>query len=346
MIVLLVLRRALTRAAKGNTKALAIAAVALFVFGFVSIYFAERGVNADFRTLADGIWWTLVTVSTVGYGDKVPITAAGRAIAAVCIIGGPVLLVSLIASSSVLVYDEWRRVLKGMSQVASKEHIVICGWNPKVKDTIYEIRLSKKLGKRPIIIIDDRIDEKPLDDPNVIFVSGSPADSEILKRASIQRAAFALVFADDRTSAADEKTALTVLAIKTLNPSVETCAELNDARNEPHLRRAGCNVVVNTSDLTSKLMALSTENPAINRVITELVSRTRGNEIYRVDVPLRYLDRPFEEPFQALKRSHKVIVIGVEVGEQCQINPPADFVLRKGHSLLVISEHSPTLDTQ
>ena len=119
---------------------------------------------------------------------------------------------------------------------------------------------------------------------------------------------------------------------------------MNDIRNEPHLRRAGCDVVVNTADLTSKLLALSIENPAINSVIKELVSRNRGNEVYHIDCPSRYLDRPFEEPYRELKSSHNVVVIGVERGGQCLINPASDAVIQHGDLLLVISEESPSLE--
>ncbi len=164
----------------------------------------------------------------------------------------------------------------------------------------------------------------------------------MLERANTREAAF--VFAEDATPAADQRTALTVLAIKYLNPSIQCSAELNDAKNEPHLRRAGCDVVVNTGNLTSKLLSLSIENPAINQVVSELVSRTRGNEVYRVESPPRYSDGPFYEAFQALKRSHNMIIIGVEREDQSLINPSADFALRPGDAFLVISEQSPVLD--
>ena len=160
----------------------------------------------------------------------------------------------------------------------------------------------------------------------------------MVERANTREAAF--VFAEDATPAADQRTALTVLAIKYLNPSIQCSAELN----EPHLRRAGCDVVVNTGNLTSKLLSLSIENPAINQVVSELVSRTRGNEVYRVESPPRYSDGPFYEAFQALKRSHNMIIIGVEREDQSLINPSADFALRPGDAFLVISEQSPVLD--
>ena len=343
-MLVLVLKRMLAKAAKGNTRVLLLLAVALVIFGSVGSYFAEHVSNEAFVTFGDSVWWVIVTMSTVGYGDKVPETTAGRVIASVIMIGGPILLVSLVGSVALLIFEEWRRAVTGMSQVVSKNHILLCGWTPKARDAIDELRFSRKFREWPITIIDERIDAKPIEDAKVAFVHGSPADTSVLERANIRQAGFAIVFADDATPAADQKTALTVLAMKSLNPTIQSCAELNDIRNEPHLRRAGCDVVVNTADLTSKLLALSIENPAINRVVKELVSRSRGNEVYRVESPPRYVDRPFEEAFQALKRSHNVIVIGVERDDDCLLNPASDFVLRRGDFLLVISEQSPALE--
>ena len=164
-------------------------------------------------------------------------------------------MVSLVGAVALLIFEEWRRVVTGMSQVVSKKHIIVCGWTPKARDAIDELRLSRLFRKRPITIIDDKIDANPTEGANTTFVRGSPADTGVLERANVRQAEFAIVFAEDATPAADQKTALTVLAIKNLNPTIQSSAELNDIRNEPHLRRAGCDVVVNTADLTSKLLA-------------------------------------------------------------------------------------------
>lgn len=51
------------------------------VIGASGLYYLERDVNPDFATIPDSMWWSVVTVSTVGYGDAVPITWAGKVLA-------------------------------------------------------------------------------------------------------------------------------------------------------------------------------------------------------------------------------------------------------------------------
>lgn len=343
MVVLQIIKQVLKRMARTHVRTLLILALLLIAFGTVGVYLAEVG-NAEFETLWDCLWWALVTIATVGYGDKVPITTAGRMIAIICMIGGPVLLVSLMASTGAVLYNEWTRGVKGMSQIASKKHIVICGWNTKAKEVVTELRLSKVFRKWPITIIDDKLNTKPVDDAKISFVHGNTSEVSALQQANIQEAKFAVVLAQEESPAADQKTVLTVLAIKNMNPSILSCAELNDENNESHLRHAGCDVVITASALTAKLLAMSIENPVVNKVIKELVSRARGNEIYRSKLPQKYIQMPFEQVLRELKSSHNVIVIGVERDGQCLINPAADFILRASDFLLVISEHHPSLE--
>lgn len=76
---------------RANTALLSIAffVLLLFEFGSIAILYAELGnPNAEIQSVNDALWWVLVTISTVGYGDYVPVTANGRFIATFVIIAG------------------------------------------------------------------------------------------------------------------------------------------------------------------------------------------------------------------------------------------------------------------
>lgn len=49
--------------------------------GALSLFDVERGVNPSFQGLGDALWWSAVTITTVGYGDYAPITTEGRVVA-------------------------------------------------------------------------------------------------------------------------------------------------------------------------------------------------------------------------------------------------------------------------
>jgi voltage-gated potassium channel len=328
---------------KTSTRVVLIAGGFFVVLGTVGSYLTEGSIGEPFNNFWNCFWWTLVTMSTVGYGDMFPVTTSGRIIALICMIGGPVVMVSIVGTVALTLYDKWTKGVKGMANISSKEHIIICGWNTSAKEIIDELRLSEKYSKSPITIIDDKAESKPSDDVFTTFVRGNASELSVLKQANIDEAAYAIVLAEDSTPAADQKTVLTVLAIESTNPEIITCAQLNDQNNEEHLHRAGCDIIVNTSALTSKLLAMSLQNPTVNNITKELVSGGQGNEIYRVEVPKNYVGRSFSDSLQELKKSHDVITIGIERDGQCLLNPPNDTSLKETDWLFVISEEAPNL---
>jgi len=76
----------------------------VFTFG-TSVYLLENGHNAQFGELQDGLWWAFVTLTTVGYGDIVPITGAGRVIAAMTMVLGIAVYSLMIANLTVFIEE-------------------------------------------------------------------------------------------------------------------------------------------------------------------------------------------------------------------------------------------------
>lgn len=58
------------------------------VTGALGFFYAEQGVNPNVHSFRDGVWWAMVTVTTIGYGDIYPVTTVGRAIAVVLMVIG------------------------------------------------------------------------------------------------------------------------------------------------------------------------------------------------------------------------------------------------------------------
>jgi voltage-gated potassium channel len=77
-----------------------VAAVAIGVTGVASLvaYYAEHPVNPEFATVGDALWWGIVTLTTVGYGDIVPKTPTGRWAAVTIMITG-IAVLGLLAGS-------------------------------------------------------------------------------------------------------------------------------------------------------------------------------------------------------------------------------------------------------
>lgn len=74
--------------AQGTFLSVSIIAVLVVVFSAIAILQVETDPNSNIKTAEDALWWAYVTVTTVGYGDKFPITTEGRFIAAILMTTG------------------------------------------------------------------------------------------------------------------------------------------------------------------------------------------------------------------------------------------------------------------
>lgn len=94
-------------ATESHIHKVALASGVITVGGATLVWLLERDVNPDLVSLGESIWWAIVTVTTVGYGDITPVTTTGRFVAATLMATG-IGTVALLASSlaSVLVKDD------------------------------------------------------------------------------------------------------------------------------------------------------------------------------------------------------------------------------------------------
>mgnify|MGYP000949840571 CR=1 FL=1 len=74
--------------AQGTFTSVAVLAVLLIIFSSIAILQVENDPNSNIKSAEDAIWWAYVTITTVGYGDRFPVTTEGRIIAAILMTGG------------------------------------------------------------------------------------------------------------------------------------------------------------------------------------------------------------------------------------------------------------------
>lgn len=83
-----ILRVVLANRAKAAFASVAMASAVLAIFSAIAILNCETVPEANIKTASDALWWAFVTITTVGYGDKYPVTVLGRIIAAVLMTAG------------------------------------------------------------------------------------------------------------------------------------------------------------------------------------------------------------------------------------------------------------------
>lgn len=289
-----------------------IAALLVFLF--------ERFVNPNqFTSLTDAIWWAVVTIATVGYGDKVPVTEGGRLVAAFVMFSGIVLMSIFTATvSSILVARKIKEGL-GLKEVNWKNHILICGWNLNTEQVLHTFNRYTEKGKQQIVLVNEMPANKmeslfdEFDRVQVSFVHGDFTKETTLRMANVRQAVAAIVLPDASEgirTPSDDRTLLATLTIKSIEPKVKVYAHILDRENVAHLKRAKADEVVVSDEHIGFLLANHILFPGAPQVVHELLTAGHGNDLHRIAVPPDFVGKTFEDLSAYFKKTRNWILIG------------------------------------
>lgn len=306
---------------------------------------AALGVFEKNLSFFDALWWSVVTVTTVGYGDISPVTPGGRIVGVLLMLLGIGSIGILTATLAGLFVENRLMENRGMKKMREENHFVICGWNFNGADIVSELRSDRKGRDRPLVVVAS-LEEKPLDDPNLHFVKGE-VNRKYLERANMKAAKVAILLADDHLNAEarDARTILNALTIKNLYPKVYICAELIGSENVDHGRMAGADEIIVSGELSTNLLVRGALDHGITRMITELVSNRYGDELYKIKVPAYLAGSAFLKVMSKLKEEHDALCLGLERGEDGKLipNPEKDYRVGAADYLVVISDKRPRI---
>lgn len=311
--------------------------------------FETRVESSQVKTLSDAFWLIWATISTVGFGDITPRTPGGRGVI-ICVmifgIGAFTILYSEVASIFV---DRRLKEGRGMKPLNVKRHIIICGWNKKVEKIIRQLHAKVIKSKKPVVVITRAVEQIVVDEKDpafaeVYFINGDPADDNVLQKANIKEAESAIIVPDpEQKEQVDAQSLMTVLAIESLNPRVYTCVEVRDSKNIEHFKHARIDEIISVEETAELMLAQAVLNHGITRYYTELLTfQEKGNEVYKVPVPEKYIGKSFKELLNRLI-DEQFILTGVESRGELKINPPKDYTFQKDDSILVIGYTKPNI---
>lgn len=311
----------LTGLVRQRSVLIAIMTLSVILLSSVGVqYFEQQAADSNIHSVWDGIWWAVVTVATVGYGDRFPISVGGRIVGFVLMFFG-VGMMSLLTATIASIFVE-KKIMedKGLETVKVKDHLIICGWNQHTEEVLAGLTTYGLTGDAPIVLINElsvdeiesfRLKYKKF---NLKFLRGDYVREDVLLRANIAGARFAVIMADvsgghsrERT---DERTALTALTIKYLAPQVKTIAELLDGENRQHLKRANVEEIIVRGEHIGSLLATAVKSPGLPRLISGMLSLGDTNKFWRVEIPKTFIGRTFRELSTHYREKQHAILIG------------------------------------
>ncbi|WP_461866376.1 potassium channel family protein [Thermococcus sp.] len=296
-----------------------------FVFSLFFMYFEK--IN-----FFDALYWAIITMATIGYGDVTPKSEGGKIVAMIAAVAGIstfTALISLLAES--FISSSIRRMM-GMHKVNFKMHYVIIGEGGSVSSCVDELKTAISLGQTAngeiVVLLPSEDEKKRLELPDDVEVLiGDPTNKETLYRAGIKNASHVILALED-----DSKSVFVTLLVKNISKAQVFVEVLKDESVEL-LKQAGADRVIISRSLAGRLLASAVFEPEAVDVIEDLTTSSRGYDIAVVDLP-EIWGMEYREAFERLY-SRGLFLIGYSK-DHIKLMPRLDEVIPKGARGIVI----------
>jgi voltage-gated potassium channel len=222
--------------------------VMLVMYATLGSYYLGAEFSPPIKDLVTALYYAMITMTTVGYGDIVPHTPESRLFAvSVVVLGVAVFATSLTAVVSPMINRSLQRIVNQKGRTMKrKDHYVVIG------NTSLAINTWRELVKRgqPVTrLLRDAPEEGELADVDIVV--GDSSDIDVLRQAGAHEAKAVLAMRDD-----DAENAFTVLAVKELGGSARTVAAVNDARHLSRIKLVQPDVIIAPQVLGGELTAM------------------------------------------------------------------------------------------
>ena len=224
-------------------------------------------------TFVDVLYFTVVTLTTVGYGDIAPVTAGARLVNAVLLTPIRVFLFALFLGTAYeLTFLRYReRVQMNQLRARLQNHVIVCGFGVKGRSIVAELRAQGRKDEDIVVIEPNEEICQEAAAQNLVALKGDASSEAILRAAAVEKADQVLV-----ASNRDDVCVLVCLTVRALAPSVRLIASAREEENVKLIYRAGADVVVSPSLSGGRLMAAAVRQKAVPRFLEDLLAIGRG----------------------------------------------------------------------
>jgi len=306
----------------------------IFISG-VSIYVFEEHINPNIKSIYDAFYWSLITITSVGYGDIVPISSEGRSVAAIVVFIG----IGLIAlSTSIIVSafnekDEELRSEKIKSLIEKfSSYYLICGYSHLAE--LLATRLKKSEDNFIIIENDPQKVDQAIKNGYLAYKADASSKQVLIDLQMSKKALAVITLAQD-----DIQNIFISLSVRSLSKNVMLISRMRSKYSYKKLKLAGVDKIISSANMASMLVGTLVNKPLATEAINSILSGKRNARCEQIEV---YSDMPIAG--KTIKdmdiNSYRLILLGISRNNEGKrefiFNPRDDFVLMPSDILVVL----------
>ncbi len=285
----------------------------------------------------DALYMTVITLTTVGYGEVHEVSRIGQIYTILLIFIG-VAFILFVAGSVVQFMVEGRiRTILGRRSLDKKidrlkNHYIVCGYGRIGKV------LCNQLKRKPIdlVVIDKNRELIPiLDDDKVLYLSGDASDEAILHKAGILRAKGLIA-----VLATDTENVFLVLTARQLNPDLYIIARASRDDSKLKLQAAGANKVESPYEMGAVSMAQRIIRPTVTNFLNLAFAHKR-KDIQMEEIPVNSSSGLINVMLKdsGIRQQFNLIIIAIKKPDGSMLfNPSYETVIEAGDTVIAVGQ--------
>ena len=297
----------------------------------IAIYILEADKNSSIHTLFDGIYWAIVTISTVGYGDISPVTDVGRAISILIIVSG-IAMISFVTSVIVSAFSERLNELKEYRIIEqmnkSKSFMIICGYGQMTK---MFFRQRRQTLEHYVIMDNDPIRVAAAKKDGYVAIREDASSYETLSRFDAEYCDVTILC----LTSSDVENIYITLNAKSISKSIKVIARVNDPETIDKFKYAGADEVLLPNLVANTMIYTAIKQPTMYKAIHAILT---GKSIANIDeIHVHASHAMVGKQIEDLDfSSNKLLFMGIQRKGKFIFNPPKTEAIESFDVLLVM----------
>ena len=313
--------------------------VALYNLLIYILYSVEVGhEGANIKNLSDTYWYSLVTLTTVGYGDFFPVTFWGRFIGMAFVLGSLGMLGYILTELSLKISEYVKKREMGYFGTTMKNHCIIIGWNAFSKQVAEQII---KAGENLAIVVNNEVDLKAIKqlytDKNCFVLLSELNDFDNLNKVNITYAKRVYISFEN-----DTDTLVYTISLKKKYDLVKCVVAIENIELKASFNYLGVQFIIPKKEIVSKFIASYIFEPNVALLTEDLISTSTTEE--NLDICETILIKnhlligsSYLDTYVSLKKDKGIILVAISRDFELIKNPDNNFILKENDVLIYIA---------